>query len=160
MVITLCGSAKFRDLFNAWDVALTLSGHAVFNLSPCSPDTDAEKSRLDRAHFSKIAHSEAILVINHFGYIGKSTLNEIRFAREKGTQLYAAESWGKDCGIGSMHFNSIQERAKKAGIYGKLSPIDTTYPNFKDAHSLLPEAGALRSSLVKLIREAGWWEND
>lgn len=160
MVITLCGSTKFRDLFTAWDITLTLSGHAVFNLSPCSPDNEWEKSLLDRAHKSKIAHSDAIVLINHFAYIGESTLSEIEFAKERGKALYAIESWGKDCGIGANHKKTVQGRAASAGIYGKLSPIDTTYPKFKDAYSLLPEAGTLRSTLVKLIDEAGWWDRE
>lgn len=160
MVITLCGSARFRELFNAWERALKLSGCAVFGITQFLPVTDEEKKLLDEVHLKMIERSDAIVVINHFAYIGESTLKEIEFAKEKSKRLYAIESWGEGCGIGSNHLQLIQSRAKRGGVYGKYSPINTTYPYFKYAYDLLPEAGELRNRLVKELRNAGWWADE
>jgi len=155
MILTLCGSARFEPWFHIWNEILTLSGHTVFGLAvyPSVKGgeknwyTDAEKARLDRAHLDKIRNSNGVLILNPFAYIGESTLNEIAFAREQGKLLYALESWGKGNGIGRNHFQSVQEAAKKYGVYTG-SPIDTFHPHFAGPWDLLPEAGRFRSKLV------------
>lgn len=101
MIITLCGSAKFARDFLLWDKLLSVAGHCVFNLAvnPLNEADDKDwytpeiKRRLDEVHLDKIASSDAIFVINRFGYIGQSTLNEIAHARLIKRELYACEIW-------------------------------------------------------------------
>lgn len=157
LVITLCGSAKFEPLFHHWNEILTLSGHTVFGLSvyPSFKNntkdwyTGHEKMLLDKAHLRKIDNSDAIFVINKFAYIGQSTLSEINYAKKLNRELYALESWGAGCGIGVNHDTAHRRKAMEMGCFQVPSPIDTTYPNFKHLHRLLPEAGEYRSSLVE-----------
>ena len=86
-IITLCGSTKYKDLFNYWNRKLTNDGHCVFSVS-CFGHADklnlgvAEKTMLDIVHKRKIDNSDAIFVINKDGYIGSSTLSEIEYAKK------------------------------------------------------------------------------
>jgi len=90
-IITLCGSTKFKEQFNATNLRLTLDGNIVLSCSwfghadknTWFPD-DTEKILLDRMHWYKIDISDSILVINWEGYIGESTSNEIEYANRKG----------------------------------------------------------------------------
>lgn len=99
MIITLCGSARFEDKFHIWNEALTLSGHTVFSLA-IFPSTkggrkdwydEHQKMLLDAAHLDKIEKSNAIVVLNHEGYIGDSTRREIIWASRKDKRLYALQ---------------------------------------------------------------------
>jgi hypothetical protein len=107
MIITLCGSARFERLFKAWNEALTLGGHTVFDLSVYPSEkagvkqwyNDVEKIQLDAAHLAKIAASDAIVVINRYGYIGESTLREVMFAKAAGKKLYFQEGWMQGYGF-------------------------------------------------------------
>lgn len=143
MIITLCGSAKFEPHFKVWNEVLTLAGHVVFTLSVYPSDksgvktwyTDQEKEVLDRAHLMKIDASDAVLILNRFGYIGSSTLNEISYAKGVGKEVYVLESWGRGLGIGCA------------------SPIDTTTRSgFRYAYDLLGPGGPYRSNLVARIK--------
>lgn len=102
MIITLCGSARFERLFRVWNEVLTLAGHTVFDLAVYPSEkqgtkqwyTDLEKIKLDAAHLNKIAASDAIVVLNLYGYIGESTMREVMFARASGKQIFFLESVG------------------------------------------------------------------
>lgn len=144
MIITLCGSARFEPYFKVWNEVLTLAGHVVFSLSVYPSDkqgvktwySQAEKEILDKAHFLKIDASDAILVINRYGYIGASTLNEVSYAMMNGKTVYALESWGQGLGIECA------------------SPIDTTSRSgIRYAYDLLGPGGPFRSGLVERINE-------
>ncbi len=133
MIVTLCGSARFEDHFKTWNEALTMAGHTVFTLTRYASEkgkkewyTAAEKQALDEAHKRKIDASEAVLVLNVFGYMGPSTLNEVAHAKEHGKRLYALESWGKGNGIGGSHFDQVQEACRRIVPEYKGSPIDST----------------------------------
>ena len=88
MIITICGSTKFRDEILATARVLTLGGQIV--LAPFvfghSGDevTEVQKAMLDKLHFEKIDMSHAIYVVNPDGYVGESTANEIEYARAQG----------------------------------------------------------------------------
>ena len=92
MKITLCGSTKFKEDFIAANVELSLQGHTVYSCASWghSGDTlsDNEKLILHAVHMSKIANSDAILVINRNGYVGESTRREIYFAHALGKKVY------------------------------------------------------------------------
>ena len=84
-VITLCGSARFKDEFRKQEQILSLEGYIV--LSPIFFDdikTKLERTKLEMLklmHYRRIDLSDEILVINKNGYIGESTKKEIDYAR-------------------------------------------------------------------------------
>lgn len=86
-VITLCGSARFKDEFRKQEQILSLKGYIV--LSPIFFDdelkTKLERRKLDMLklmHYKRIELADEILVINKYGYIGDSTKKEIDFAKK------------------------------------------------------------------------------
>lgn len=85
-VITLCGSTKFKELFIAEAKRLTLEENIVISVGLFGHSGDKEafdlkiKQMLDDIHKEKIRMSDAIYVINPNGYIGESTMNEIKYA--------------------------------------------------------------------------------
>lgn len=92
MIITLCGSTKFKDDFEQINKALTLAGHIVLSVGVFGHSgdeiTDDQKIMLDKIHKQKIDMSDAILVIDKGGYIGKSTKSEIAYANATNKKVY------------------------------------------------------------------------
>ena len=92
-IITLCGSAKFFDVFNEVQKKLTLEGNIVLTINNLSTQgetvvwTDELKAMLDDMHKRKIDLSDEILVINKGGYIGESTKSEIEYAKAHGKKV-------------------------------------------------------------------------
>lgn len=94
LVITLCGSTKFKDEINAENARLTMMGNLVISLGLFGHtdlphynwDTDATdlKRTLDAIHRQKIRMADAIHVVNPGGYYGESTAREIAYARSLG----------------------------------------------------------------------------
>ena len=88
MIITICGSTKFKALILNKAQELTMAGHIV--LMPCvfhhadnvTLSTE-DKIKLDNLHKEKIEMSDAIYVVNPDGYIGDSTKSEIDWAQRK-----------------------------------------------------------------------------
>ena len=81
MVITLCGSTRFKDEFEQVSRELTLAGHivllpGVFAHADGIELTEENKIQLDNLHRQKINMSDMIFVINKGGYIGPSTYGE------------------------------------------------------------------------------------
>jgi hypothetical protein len=97
MIITLCGSTKFKELFFAVAKELTLAGNIVlmpmvFHHTDNDELTEEQKIRLDNLHKLKINMSDAIYVINYGGYIGKSTYGEIDWASKLNKQIFFLEN--------------------------------------------------------------------
>lgn len=97
MIVTLCGSARFEDEFKRANEQLSLAGHVVFTLSVYPSDknnkswyTDKQKETLDKVHFEKIRHSDAVVLIAPGGYVGESTSRELAFAHDTGLPIYCA----------------------------------------------------------------------
>ena len=101
-VITLCGSTRFKELFDEWNMKLTLQGNAVFScgcwfqkkgdIGKDLPEVDlTTKEMLDKIHKKKISISDAIFVLNKDGYIGKSTRSEIEYAKSLGKEIIYLE---------------------------------------------------------------------
>ena len=89
MIITLCGSTKFKDQFMEAQKELTLEGHIVisvgcFGHADQDPRIEASKDMLDKMHFQKIDMADAIYVVNVDGYVGSSTSREIEYAKSSG----------------------------------------------------------------------------
>ena len=86
-VITLCGSAKFKEDFLREQQRLTLAGHIVLsmnffdNLATEQLDNPNTIAMLKDMLKKKIDMSDEIFVINKGGYIGASTLDEIEYAK-------------------------------------------------------------------------------
>ena len=85
-VITLCGSSKFKKVFDQLNYDLTMAGNVVFSLGVFAHADDIEltadeKRRLDEVHRYKILLSDEIIVVNVNGYIGTSTRSEIEYAK-------------------------------------------------------------------------------
>lgn len=93
MVITLCGSTKFKEEINKVAHDLTLQGHivlapAVFVHADEEELAREEKVRLDNLHKEKINMSDAIFVVNVDGYIGESTYGEIDWAQRMNKKIF------------------------------------------------------------------------
>jgi hypothetical protein len=84
MRITLCGSTRFKTLFQRVEAELSKLGHVVYSCALWGHTGDElsaeDKLMLDAVHMAKIANSDCIFVINQEGYVGESTLREIFFA--------------------------------------------------------------------------------
>ena len=86
MIITICGSLKYKPEMITIAQKMTFLGHCV--ITPIFPNSDKEKytpeqiQKLKYAHLQKIEISDAILVVNVNNYIGESTQSEIEFAKE------------------------------------------------------------------------------
>lgn len=89
-VVCLCGSARFANEFMRASFQETVSGNIVLSVGGFSVNTDGnwqqlivtaeQKLQLDKLHLQKIDIADEVLVINVGGYIGESTLNEIKHA--------------------------------------------------------------------------------
>ena len=96
MIITICGSSRFKEEILNAAANLTLQGHIV--LMPCvfhhadNIDlTTEQKIQLDNLHRQKISMSDAILVVNKDKYIGESTYGEIDWANRMNKEVYFTE---------------------------------------------------------------------
>ena len=93
-VVTLCGSTRFPEAFQAANRELTLQGCIVISvgvfghIEGLDIGTDDEpsdiKRMLDELHLRKIDMADRIHVLNVGGYIGHSTANEIVYAKATG----------------------------------------------------------------------------
>lgn len=93
MVITLCGSARFRKEIDEAGKELTLQGHQVFTIENLKgvEITKELEAMLAISHRKKIDLSDAIYVINVNGYIGASASSEIEYARSKRKEILYLE---------------------------------------------------------------------
>lgn len=89
IVVTLCGSTRFINVFNEWRKKLTLEGKIVLGVEITLPQSTREdpqhsdyktKQTLDELHLRKIDLSDEIMVLNVDGYIGETTKREIKYA--------------------------------------------------------------------------------
>lgn len=108
LIVTLCGSSRFRDEFARQYFEETLKGNIVLSIAPKQGRdlTEEEKLLVDRVYMRKIELSDEIRCINVGGYIGVSTKRELWYANwigkniswvEQNKALYVPdffESWG------------------------------------------------------------------
>lgn len=99
-VITLCGSTKFKNEFEQKNKELTLAGNIVISVGLFGHSGDIitayQKLMLDDLHKRKIDMADAIYVINKDGYIGRSTLSEIKYAKAAGKEVMYMEEPKQD----------------------------------------------------------------
>ncbi len=91
LIVTICGSTKFRAEMAAANRELTLRGFVVLAPGVFGHDgdevSDDAKAELDALHLRKIDMSCAIYVVNPGGYVGESTRREIAYARSLGKEV-------------------------------------------------------------------------
>lgn len=98
MIVTMCGSSKFREEHLREIARLESEGCRVFGLD-VYPHADGfntaltleDMDRLASIHDFKIMISDAIFVVNVGGYIGHSTALEIAFAEKLGKEIIYLE---------------------------------------------------------------------
>ncbi len=94
-VVTLCGSVRFWDKIQELYEKLELENkYAVIGITPHVMNrnfTEDEEDLLDELHRIKIDLADAIYVVNVNGYIGKSTREEIEYAKQKGKEIMYLE---------------------------------------------------------------------
>ena len=103
MIITLCGSSKFKAAWYHYAAAIEHAGHSVFAMHTFHHADgidyhEHEKVLLDLGHLHKIVESDAIFVVDHPDpdnpqeglYIGASTRREIEWALLNGKQVFCA----------------------------------------------------------------------
>lgn len=91
-IVCLCGSTRFGEEFRNANLRETLSGKIVLSIG-CNMKSDTEifghlpkdelvriKQRLDELHKRKIDLADEVLILNVGGYIGESTLSELKYA--------------------------------------------------------------------------------
>lgn len=87
--ITLCGSTKFKQEFEAINKQLSLKGNVVYSVAFFEHAdkialTKEEKETLDEVHKRKIDNSDVVFVVDSYNYIGESTRSEIEYAKNNG----------------------------------------------------------------------------
>lgn len=96
-VICLCGSTKFKEAFEKAERDITLRGEicltvGLFGHIEGLDMSGVDKSNLDALHLRKIDMADEIFIVSVNGYIGTSTINEIRYATKKGKPIKFMET--------------------------------------------------------------------
>ena len=100
-VVVLCGSSKFCDVMAVcgWIIerdekAITMGLHLLPEwyfqkkwVSDHLAEHEGVAESMDDLHLRKIDLSDEIFVVNVDDYIGESTTNEIKYAKEKGKKV-------------------------------------------------------------------------
>ena len=99
-VVVLCGSSRYVDLMAvcAWLIerdegAIAMGLHLLpwWYSDEAIPDHLAEhegvSEAMDELHLRKIDLADEIFVVNHNDYVGDSTANEVRYAKEHGKPI-------------------------------------------------------------------------
>ena len=73
-------------------IAYELETVKCYNILQCvycdwEKPTDAQRLRLEQAHFQKIDLSDGIHVVNIGGHIGESVKREIEYAQDRGKEI-------------------------------------------------------------------------
>lgn len=92
VVVTLCGSTKFKEAFIEANATETMSGKIVLSVGGFDHAegvvlTESQREMLGKLHEHKIDMSDEILVLNVGGYIGDSTKHEIDYAHKLGKSV-------------------------------------------------------------------------
>ena len=97
-VVTLCGSVRFKREFLEEEDRLTREGFVVLKPGCWNHLSDSEmgemkelKDMLIALHLRKIDMSNRIHVINKDGYVGRTTLAEIKYAFDKDLSITKME---------------------------------------------------------------------
>ena len=124
--VTICSSSKFYAEAKALEAALIESGCTVF-----TPDFDfdetnvigneTKKRELTHAFLRKIDSSEAILVVDYNGYVGRSVAIEAGYAYAKSKVIILIEP-AEELAVQALtdHVIGIEEILANAGVIRDL----------------------------------------
>ncbi len=95
-VICICGSSKFKAQILGITQRETLKGriainHGFFHHQDLVPLSDEQKNNLDTLMFRKIDISDEIFIVNVNGYMGKTTIAAIEYARQMNKPVHFLE---------------------------------------------------------------------
>ena len=99
--VTICGSMRFEKEMQ--EIAFDLETRHEMNVLQCVYNaahrevSEAERNALAKAHFLKIALSDAIYVVDIEGYIGASVMEEIQFAQANGKEVIFHSKYATTC---------------------------------------------------------------
>ena len=100
--IAVCGSMKFTKEMKEQEIKLTKMGCTVLmpimDFEEPQKATEAELVLYRDAHRNKIKMSDAIMVINKDGYVGRHTAGEIEYASKFGKYIYFLEDESQQFG--------------------------------------------------------------
>ncbi len=96
-VVCLCGSTRFKRVFETQARLLTLLGHIVltvhvFTHADREDLTDQQLDQLKALHLAKIDMADEVFILNVGGYIGDGLADEIAYAMAQGTSVVYLES--------------------------------------------------------------------
>jgi len=99
IIVCLCGSTRFFEVFRRANFDETLMGKIVLTIG-CDTRNDTDlfatfteahrnriKAELDELHLRKIDLADEVLILNVGGYIGDSTRAELHYARSLGKRI-------------------------------------------------------------------------
>lgn len=126
-IVCLCGSTKFKEEFEKVNMKETLNGNIVLSVG-CFDHHDKinigekQKNELAVLHNKKIDMADEVFVLNVKGYIGESTSNEIKYAKEIGKPIRYLEDpeWygdGTEEDIGEVDINDEELQDFFKAIY-------------------------------------------
>lgn len=92
VIVCLCGSTKFKEAYVKAQADETIAGKIVLSVGLFGHleglDMSGElKQQLDELHKRKVDLADEILVINVGGYVGESTMSEIKHALKSGKTI-------------------------------------------------------------------------
>lgn len=95
MIITICGSTRFKDQMLEVAEGLSLDGHIVMMPTVFRHDdpnlTTEMRIRLENQHREMINKSDAIFVVNVDKYIGEATYSMLDWATRMKKEIYFLE---------------------------------------------------------------------
>lgn len=94
IIVCLCGSTRFKEVFIKANFEETMAGKIVLTVGWFSHSdkhifypTSKQKIMLDELHKRKIDLADEILFLNVGGYIGESTMSELKYAYYAGKKI-------------------------------------------------------------------------
>ena len=89
--VTICGSMRLFESMLALARQLTIDGYLVLMPFVFMKDDDPNADRLHKMHLDKIELSCIVYVLTEGGYIGKTTQEEIDYAKREGKEIRYVE---------------------------------------------------------------------
>ena len=98
-IVAIIGSTRFKDFHLGAMQRETLKGNIVlsagfFHHRDPYPISSEEKAKLDELSKRKIDLADSIYVVNVNGYVGETTTELIKYAREKNKPISSMEPLG------------------------------------------------------------------
>ncbi len=86
-IVCLCGSTIFKEAFENANKNFTSSGAIVLSVGwfahcDSEPLSEEQKKELDELHLDKIRMADDVIFLNVGGYLGESSLRELKFCVE------------------------------------------------------------------------------